>query len=364
MHEPNGRKHRLRSTLLAAAAVALLGAGSVARAADPLVDPRVARGSLAGKRVLVSPYWLDSFGTANSSWIARLLQPYGVKVDVVNPNGSSSRQLDALQTAIASQNYDVIVWQPVDAATAPPTIRKIQQARIGQVLQFAPGGMGGLNYSTASIDWTKVFVQPGKDAANFIKAHPKLGPPRIAWLGPVPQSRICEDRFKGLVDGVRSVSPNARVVLNQGATSQEAARSKMSDFLTGGASFNIFAACGGIFALGGISAINAAGLGGATNKVPQHVYMISLEASPPELRYLWSKDSALMRSGLFGAKTAAVADVRMILNLLTGKVAYNQAAAAPVTVTWLTPDCRKDRPAAVEQFLGVKGFSIPECSPK
>ena len=36
--------------------------------------------SLKGKKVLVSPYWLDAFGTANSSWITRILQPYGIQV--------------------------------------------------------------------------------------------------------------------------------------------------------------------------------------------------------------------------------------------------------------------------------------------
>ena len=32
---------------------------------------------LSGKRVLVVPYWLDQFNTANTSWIARLLEEQG-----------------------------------------------------------------------------------------------------------------------------------------------------------------------------------------------------------------------------------------------------------------------------------------------
>jgi ABC-type sugar transport system substrate-binding protein len=219
-----------------------------------------------------------------------------------------------------------------------------------------------LHYSTASIDWVQAFVEPGKDAATFVKAHPELGPAKVAWIGPYPNVRICDDRFKGFMEGVKSVSPDAEVVFQGGATNQEQARSKMTDFLTRSIPFNIFAGCGGNESLGGIAAINAAGLGGATNKVPQHVFMVSVNASPPELEFLWSKDSSLMRSGLFGPKTVAEADVKMILDLLTGKVAYNQTASAPVSLTWLTPNCDKGRAAALDQYKGVEGFTVPACS--
>jgi ABC-type sugar transport system substrate-binding protein len=338
------------------------GLASGVLADEAQIDPSIPKGSLAGKRVLVSPYWLDTFGTASSSWITRLLEPYGVKVDAVNPNGTASKQADEIQSAIASHNYDVIVWQPVDSQTAAATIKKIQDEKIPQILQFADPHQGGLNYSTASIDWAKSFEEPGRDAANFVKAHPELGPAKVAWMGPYPNVRICDDRFKGFIDGVKSVSPNAEVVFQGGATSQEQSRSKMTDFLTRDIPFNIFAGCGGNESLGGIAAINAAGLGSATEKVPQHVFMVSVNASPPELELLWNKDSSLMRSGLFGPKTVAEADVKMILDLLTGKVAYDQSVEGPVTMTWLNPDCDKGRAAAVDQFKGVEGFTVPECS--
>jgi len=354
---------RRKSILLFGGVLAIgLSLATVALADEAQVDPSIPKGSLAGKRVLVSPYWLDTFGTASSSWIARLLEPYGVKADAVNPNGTASKQADEIQSAIASRNYDVIVWQPVDSQTAAANIKKIQDEKIPQILQFADSHLGGLNYSTVSIDWAKAFEEPGRDAANFVKAHPDLGPAKVAWMGPYPSVRICEDRLKGFVDGVKSVSPDAEIVFQGGATSQEQARSKMTDFLTRNIAFNIFIGCGGNESLGGIAAINAAGLGGAVNKVPQHVFMVSVNASPPELELLWNKDSSLMRSGLFGPKTVALADVKMILDLLSGKVAYNQSVEGPVGLTWLNPDCEKGRTAAVDQFKGVEGFTVPECS--
>jgi ABC-type sugar transport system substrate-binding protein len=359
-----------RSALSRLTKAALLVAGGAALGltlaggafADDLIDPSIAKGSLAGKRVLLSPYWLDTFGTANASWLTRILEPYGIKVDAENPNGTASKQADEIQSAIASHNYDVIVWQPVDSQTVVATVKKIQDEKIPQVLQFGDPDQGGLHYSVANIDWKKNFEEPGRDAANFVKAHPALGPVKVAWMGPYPNVRICEDRFAGFLDGVKSVAPDAEVVFQGAATSQEQARSKMTDFLTRDIAFNVFIGCGGNESLGGIAAINAAGLGAAVDKVPQHVFMASVNASPPELEMLWNKDSSLMRSGLFGPKTAAEVDAKLVLNLLTGKTAYNATAIGALSMTWLTPDCDAGRAAAVDQFKGVEGFTVPECS--
>ena len=76
-----GTKEKLA---VAAAFMAMTFATGVL-ADDMKVDPSIPDGSLKGKKVLVSPYWLDAFGTANSSWITRMLEPYGVQVDAVNP---------------------------------------------------------------------------------------------------------------------------------------------------------------------------------------------------------------------------------------------------------------------------------------
>ena len=234
-----------RAAVLMAGVTALGFALAGGAFADDLLDPSIAKGSLAGKRVLLSPYWLDTFGTANASWLARLLEPYGVKVDAVNPNGAASKQADEIQSAIASHNYDVIVWQPVDSQTAVATIKKIQDEKIPQVLQFGDPNQGGLNYSVAYIDWKKAFVEPGRDAANFVKAHPSLGPVKVALMGPYPNVRICDDRFAGFMEGVKSVAPDAEIVFQGGSTSQEQARSKMTDFITRDIAFNVFIGCGG-----------------------------------------------------------------------------------------------------------------------
>src|SRR5579863_2724388 len=103
------KERRTLGAIAAAVALSLGFGANAATAADALIDPSVPANSLAGKRVLLSPYWLDTFGTANASWLTRLLEPYGVKVDAVNPNGVASKQQDVFQTALTSHNYDVVV---------------------------------------------------------------------------------------------------------------------------------------------------------------------------------------------------------------------------------------------------------------
>lgn len=355
----------MRRAYAAIAGIAIIAGfamGAVAPVfAQDAVDPSIGD-SLKGKKVLVSPYWLDAFGTASSSWITRLLQPYGIQADAVNPNGTASKQQDELSTAIANHSYDVIVWQPVDSQTAAANIKKIQDAKIPQVVEFASPGIGGLNYAVASVDWRKSFAPAGADAAKYVLAHPELGKAvKVAWMGPYPTVQICDDRFNGFMDGVKSVAPDAEVVFQGGATNQEQARSKMTDFITRQVDFNVFAGCGATEANGGFAAINAAGLGGAKNKVPEHVYMAG-EADPTGLQFLWKPDSAVMSAYLFGPKSAAETDVKMILGLLTGKIAYNEAVNNPIDVTWLDSDCNKSRAEALDQFKGVQGFTVPECA--
>ena len=134
----------------------------------------------------------------------------------------------------------------------------------------------------------------------------------------------------------------------------------MTDFITRGVDFNIFAGCGSTKANGGFAAINAAGLGGATDKVPDHVYMVG-EADPSALEYLWSKTPELCGPECLVRRAPPKSDVKMILDLLTGKAAYNQAVNGAVTMVWFSPNCATNRPLALDQFKGVEGFTVPDC---
>ncbi len=321
-------------------------------------------GKLAGKKILNVPYWLDTFNTANSHFIGQQLEAMGAKYDVVNPNAVSTKQLTALETAVASKRYDLVIWAPVDTTSAPAQVRKLQAAHIPQVLNFTSlvSGQDGLNFSAVGTDLKTQQFPAGVAAGNYIKAHPELGPAKIAYMEDFPISEYCNQRESGFVAGVQSVIPDATAVFVGGAASQADATTKMQNFITRAIPFNIFGGCGGSVSLGGIAAMRAAGLGDAPNKTPKKVYITSMDCTPNELALLWDQNSAEMRCGLVGPKAAAEQAVKLAVNQLTGVTAYNESAFGNVQAVWLTPNCVKDRPLALDQFGGVAGFSIAKCS--
>jgi hypothetical protein len=171
------------------------------------------------------------------------------------------------------------------------------------------------------------------------------------------------------VNGVNSVTPGATVVYNKGSQAASDAQSNMTDFITRKIKFNIYAGCGTTFDMGGFAALQAAGLSGATpgangatDKVPQSVYAVSLDASVPELTQLWAPNSSMMNSVMFGPKSAAQAVVTLINNQLTGVTAYNASASSVAALLTLNSDCQAGRTAVLDQFNGVQGFTVPACS--
>ena len=169
-------------------------------------------------------------------------------------------------------------------------------------------------------------------------------------------------RFNSLIAGAKSVSPNAKVVFNGAAESGAEADSKMADFITRGIKFNVFDACGSTQSLGGISAMQAAGLAGAVNKAPQHVFVMSQDATPPELQLLWNKNSAEMVATLAPPKNAAQDAVNLMLPQLTGKLPVASNATGVMEWIPILANCKQYRAEVVTQFYGVPGFKVPACS--
>jgi ABC-type sugar transport system substrate-binding protein len=352
--------------LSAALAAALLVAGcSSGTAATPEASSGASeqQGSISGKRVLVVPYWLDDFNTAQTSWVKRLLAEENVTVDIINPNAVASKQLNAIETGIASQRYDLIVWQPVDSATALPTVKKIQQAKLLSVLDQAGfvQGTDGISVPQTKTDNLHALEESGKAAAEYVKAHPELGDkPLIAYMDSLPTSQMCQDRMTGFVNGAKSVTPEAELVFTGNATNQEDARAKLDAFISSGKKFNTFTGCGGQVTNGGMAAINAAGLGKATDNNPAAVF-VSGEATPQSFRWLWDPTSSYTRAFMFGPKSAAESLVSLIRGQLAGEIAYNEPKETEVKALTLDTECEAGRTEALAQYQGVEGFDLPAC---
>ena len=317
---------------------------------------------MAGKKVLLIPYWLDNFGIGFTHWMTVLLKAEGITATTINPNAVASAELNAISTELASHQYDAIVWEPIDENAAATTVKQLQQAKIPQVV-FQGVQNGQWSAPDLNLDETHSLTNAGIIAARYIKNHPSLGSaPLAAFMGVYPQNTACIERKNSLLNGMRSVMPNAKVVYFGSANGEADATTKMADFINTHTAFNVTDGCGSASTLGVLNALNAAGLATAVNKVPQKIFVMTQDGTPPELQYLWNKNSALMESSLLAPKTIAQAAVPVVNGLLEGKIALTKSITVNVGWSPLTPDCAKYRPDVLQQFAGVKGFTVPQCS--
>jgi ABC-type sugar transport system substrate-binding protein len=357
-------KNRKRASLAALATAAIVATAIVAAVSTGPAGGAVAAPSqsLAGKKVLIVPYWLDNFFTAWSNWLTRDLKAQGATTTVINANAVASRQLNAINNAINTGQYDAIVWAPIDLGAAVNTVKQIQAAKIPQVVFQGQLDPKVVTVPHVNLDEAHSLTDAGVLAAKYLKAHPKLGTqPLAAFMGVYPQNSICVLRMKSYLTGLRSVTPSAKVVFFGSAKNSADAATKMTDFITQHKKFNVFDGCGSGSTLGGLAALKSAGLAGAVNKVPEHVFIETQDGTPPELENLWNKNSAVMISSLLPARSGAQVTANLLTKVMTGKIAQNSNEQALFGWTPLTPDCKKYRPIVLQQFQGVPGFNVPKC---
>lgn len=330
---------------------------------NPLTSSQLAM--LKGKSVLVVPFWLDPYGTAFGSWIKRDYAKLGVSVTLFNANADTSAQLNEIDTAIGSGQYVGVIWQPIDVAAAPTTVKAIQRIGMAQTLfndNLAPGSHG-VHVPQVIFNTHASFFAQGVHAANFIKAHPSLGAhPELAWLNSYPSIAFCVDEEVGLLDGLKSVDPKSSLAWFEGGASAADSQRKVADMITSGIKFNVFDGCGTTQSLAGYAALQAAGLSAATNKVPKHVYIMTPDGSPPELQLLWNPSSAMMVSGVNPPKDSAAVAVNQINAQLLKEIPITSTEVAQVKFLTLGTDCVMYRSIVEEQFQGVSGFAVPKCS--
>lgn len=319
--------------------------------------------TLEGKKVLMIPYWLDNFGAAWGQWTVTLFEEQGVEVTLVSTDAETTKQLDAIEAAIGSLQYDAIIWQPIDADSATATALRIQEAGIAQVIfnaDFEPG-QDGLHTPQIQIDNVSGFGVSGQVVAQAVMDNPELGDHvKLAWLGAFPAIPICDNRRDALIEGIKSVDPNMELVYEDGIASVADANSKIADLITSQADFNVYFGCGGNQGIGGGAAIDAAGLGGAVDNVPVDIVQ-GAEDTPPELVKLWDPSSSVITGMTMEPKRFAQVSVELLSRLMTGALAIDSDEILKEGLTSLTTDCQASRAIIEENYQSIPNFEIPEC---
>ena len=102
-----------------------------------------------------------------------------------------------------------------------------------------------------NLDETHSLTNAGIIAARYIKNHPSLGSaPLAAFIRVYPQNTACIERKNSLLNGMRSVMPNAKVVYFGSANGEADATTKMADFINTHTAFNVTDGCGSASTLG------------------------------------------------------------------------------------------------------------------
>ena len=356
-----------RSWIWVGVVIAAIAAAAWAASVAGARQEKSAAGPLEGKKFLLVPYWLDNFGIAYTHWLDTYIKAAGGSSTAINANAVSSKQLSVINNAVNTGQYQGLVWEPIDQAAAATTVKEIQDAKIAQVV-FQGVPQGKWSAPIVSLDETHSLTAAGVIAAKYIKSHPKLGPrPLGVFMGVYPQNSNCVLRMKSFLNGLRSVTPSAKVVYFGAAKNQADSARLMSDFINTHKQFNVTNGCGSASTLGVVAALNAAGLGGASrvgtdNKVPQHVFIETQDGTPPELQYLWSKNSAVMVSSLLPAKDGAKVTVPILTRLVGGSLPLDSKLVVQFGWKPLSPNCQKYRAEVLSQFAGVPGFKVPKCS--
>jgi ABC-type sugar transport system substrate-binding protein len=132
---------------------------------------------------------------------------------------------------------------------------------------------------------------------------------------------ICADiRMGGFKEGVLGVAPDAKFTTVDGAGSREKAVTVSEDALQRDKGFNIATGCNSDMAFGALQAFKSAGVGGATNKKPDHTYFYSINGTDEELKALVDQSSPLMEVLGLTPKEISQTLIDTLLKMIKGTI--------------------------------------------
>jgi ABC-type sugar transport system substrate-binding protein len=312
--------------------------------------------------ILVSPYWLDVFGSEFVRWFEADAEAHGDKVTVVNPDATLSNQVNALDQAIGSKQYNGVVWQPIDVNAEKQIIANITKAGIPQALSGIDPSLDlSVNVPRANYSYESSTEQMVEDGAQeVIKVFHQA--PRVVFMQQSPLSPDCIVSLAALKKGLAAVSPHGTIVYDDLIPdgSATATLNAMTQFITTDVPFNMVLGCGPTQAYAISKALTAAGRGKAINKVPQTEVQL-MSGSAPELALLWSPNSSAMYSLFQPVKPYADAMYTELRQMMTGQKSLTNGEADLINFTVMNSDCPKWRAYEVSDTAGVRGVTIPAC---
>ena len=307
----------------------------------------------------------SEYQIAQSAWFKQFAEAEGAKVTIMDGKIDPATQVKALDDLIAA-GVDGIILQAVDPVATAPSVKAAREAGI-VVMQI-----GGLPDPSAVVPAGGVFndealarVAAG-NAVAWLKEN-KPGEKAKVVLFDVPSVIVCHEwRMVAFLDEINKLmgAENVEVVFNDFVDHNlETVVAKMEDLIQSGADFNIFSACGGTGAIGGLDAMKAAGKGVAAEGIPQDVWVLSIDATPAELEYLVNPQSSLVNTIALTPKNNAQVFMDNFKKMLTGEIGLDSDFVAPAPGVMLNKSdgCQAISEKLADQYEIVPGYEALKC---
>jgi ABC-type sugar transport system substrate-binding protein len=216
---------------------------------------------------------------------------------------------------------------------------KQAQAKKIPVLGWAIPFGTGITAPYIGLDERAQTVEAGKRAAQWVKTN-YPGKQVDVLIVTIAGVSICQDiRMGGFTEGVKSVAPDAKITTVDGAGAREKAVTVSEDALQRDKGFNIATGCNSDMAFGALQAFKAGGLGGATNKKPDHTYFYSINGTDEELKALVDQTSPLMEVLGLTPKEISQTLIDTVLKMIKGTIDPYGSYVANVPDKPIPADC-------------------------
>lgn len=252
---------RLLAAVCVVAALALAACGSE----DSSSDSTQAQGD---KKVRVAYFaqFINDFTQAEFNGAKEVVEAAGGTITLFDGGGDATKQVNQIQDAVTSGNFDVLAIDPVDGAAVVPVVRAANEEGIKTVAVWSPIGKELLNY-TPQVDGVATVVgqdisKNGEDIADLtIEACEGKDPCKVAFIAgfiAAPYERARLDAFKRRL----ATAPNIELVAVQAADyDEQKARAVTQNILQAHGDLDVLASAGEQMITGAITVLDKMGLG-------------------------------------------------------------------------------------------------------
>jgi ABC-type sugar transport system substrate-binding protein len=297
------------------------------------------------KRLVIGDilYDADAYQIAQQKHMQKYADSLGIKMVFGNQKGQGTAAPNIMDDLLA-KNVDGIIFQPADANVATPLVREAQAKNIpvlGWAIPFTPD----VTTPYVGLEEQEQARAAGKRAAQYVQKH-FPGKPVKALIVTIAGVSICKDvRMGPFEQGVKAVAPDAKFTTVNGAGDRNKAVTVTEDVLQREKDFTIATGCNSDMSMGALQAFKSAGLGGATNKTPQHTYFYSINGTDEELRALTDPSSPVMEVLGLTPKEVAKTLIDTTIKMIKGQLDPKSKQTFNVPDKALSTDC-----AAANQF--------------